>query len=104
MTMVRNKKKTLLEFAVDTTDVVQVDASGWWTIEVADGDKAIAITVQTLSEITGGWVNVLTIADTTNAFKQLTAAELAAVGPLSEVRFVFGSTPSTKKLVVHQTS
>lgn len=104
MTMVRNKKRTLLEFAAATTPVVQVDASGWWTIEVADGDKAIAVTVQTKSEITGAFVNVLTIADTTNAFKQLTATELATIGPLSQVRFVFGSTPSTKKLVVHQTS
>lgn len=104
--MIRTKRQEIVPMAsgATTTPVINLNGTVWFTIEVPDADKAKAITVQCNSKATGTptWVSVLTIADITNRFKQLTAAELSAIGPLEEIRLVFATgVAAACNIVIH---
>ena len=84
---------------------VTVNSSGPMVIEVPDADKAKAVTVQTLSGITGLFEDVVTLANTTTKYKGLTATEAALVEPLDIIRLKFASNvASTSKAVLHVSS
>ena len=104
--MIRTKKRITLTItsgsALSSSDTFGI--ASWMTIEVPEADKAKAITVQTRSPVTGDWRDVVTIADVTNAFKQLTATEMSVIGPLEEIRLKFASNVAATGIVVLHTS
>ena len=88
-----------------TSDSLTLNSFVWFTIEVPDADKAKAVTIQTLSGITGAWEDVVTLSNTTTKYKGLTATEMAAVGCLEQIRLKFASNPAAAgKVVFHLSS
>lgn len=80
-----------LSSGVTSSSVAVLPGAGWFVIELPEADKAKAVTIQHRSKVTGDWRNVVTLEDTTNAYKPMTALEIAAVGCLDEIRLVLGS-------------
>lgn len=81
---------TLTASSVNSSAAV-LPGAGWFVIEVPEADKAKTVTIQHRSKITGDWRSVVTLEDSTNAYKPMTALEIAAVGCLDEIRLVLGS-------------
>ena len=105
--MIRTKLRIALEVTASATTSASVtlNSYSWFTIEVAEADKAKAITIQTPSQITSGWRDVIVLEDVTNAFKHITAEELAVIGPLEEIRLKFASNPAAAgNVYLHATS
>lgn len=104
-----NRTKTRIELALTSgsalSEPTPINGGAWFTIEVPDADKAKAITIQTQSGVTGNWIDVVTLEDDANIFKQLTAAELTVIGPLDQIRLKFASNvAATSKAVLHVSS
>jgi hypothetical protein len=105
MNRIKLKKELDLTSGSALSSKTTMIAFCWFTIEVPAAEVAKAITIQTYSNITSDWRDVVTLSDVTNAFKALTAAELAVVGPLEEIRLKLASNAAaTSKVYLHCTS
>lgn len=84
---------------------VTLNSYAWFTLEVPDADKTKAVTIQTISGITGDWEDVIVLTDVTNKYKGLTATEMAVVGPLEVIRLKFASNvAAASQAILHATS
>ena len=84
--------------AATTSSAVSFNGYRSFVLEVPSGDHAAAVTVQTLSGDGSTWLDVLTLADTTNCVKGLTAAEQLIIEPLLQIRLKLGSGVSGEKI------
>ena len=105
--MERNKSRILVGLVTTSTfsSRFSVAVGAWFTVEVPDADKAKTITVQTWSYLQDDWVDVATLADTTNAFKALSSDQIALVGPLDTFRLKFSAAPAADtNAIIHLSS
>lgn len=105
--MIRSKlrKEVALTATTTPTDPITINGFNTFVLEVPDADKAKAVTIQTLSGVTGQWEDVVTLANTTTKYKPLSATEQALVGPLEVIRLKFASAPAAaSKAVLHLSS
>lgn len=84
---------------------INKEGYAWFTVEVPSGDEAAAVTVQIQSGDGSTWIDALTLADTSNRIKGLSSVELAALGPVLNIRLKLASAVSgEKKYFLHMSS
>lgn len=90
--------RAIFENAATTSSSVNFSGFRSFALEVPSGDHGTAVTVQALSGDGSTWIDVLTITDTTNRIKGLTAAENLVIEPLQKIRLKLSVGVSGQKI------